>query len=105
MVTWYKVPHYSSGGENTIQMTLYADGRISFGYNGVSAKGAFIGLSTGETLGATALDLSSAPFFVNTNVSIYEHFVVGASEFDLDVKYILFTPQGNGFDIDVVPLQ
>ena len=105
VVTWDRVPHFSTGGSNTIQITLFADGRVSIGYNGVTAQGAIIGLSTGEPLGATSLDLSAAPFFVNQPVSIYEHFVEGVNSFDLDSSFILFTPQGDGYAIDVIPLQ
>lgn len=58
VVTWDRVAHFSFGGSNTMQLTLFLDGRVTFGYNGVSAQGAFIGISTGNQLGATALDLS-----------------------------------------------
>ncbi len=105
VVTWANVQQFSFGGSNTIQMIMFTDGRISFAYNGVSARGAFIGLSTGESLGATELDLSSAPYFVDQPVSVYELFKIGDGEFDLDRNFILFTPQGEGFDIGVAPLQ
>ena len=104
VVTWDSVQHFRSGGSNTLQMTIFIDGRVSFAYNGLSARGAFIGLSTGESLGATALDLSEAPFFVSQPVSLYEQFRIGNSEFDLDGNFVLFTPRDNGFDIDVIPL-
>lgn len=105
VVTWDRVPHFRYWGSNTIQVTLYQDGRVTIGYNGLTAEGAFVGLSTGDALGATSLDLSGAPYSVNQPVSIYERFVIGSSPFDLDGNFILFTPQGNGFDIDVTPLQ
>lgn len=105
VVTWDRVPHYSYWGSNTIQVTLYSDGRVTIGYNGLTAEGAFVGLSTGDSLGATSLDLSNAPYSVNQPVSVYEKFVIGSNPFDLDVNFILFTPQGDGFDIDVTPLQ
>ncbi|MFW5444026.1 MAG: Ig-like domain-containing protein [Methylococcaceae bacterium] len=104
VVTWDRVPHYSAGGSNTLQLTLFKDGRVTFAYNGVTATGAFVGVSTGQQLGATALDLSNAPYSVSQPVTIYERFE-GGHEFDLDSQFILFTPQRNGFDIDVIPLQ
>jgi len=47
VVTWNKLPHYSAGGSNTIQMILFADGRIQFGYRGVTAPG--LALRSGAT--------------------------------------------------------
>ncbi|HAS8478182.1 TPA: hypothetical protein I7768_14410 [Vibrio vulnificus] len=105
VVTWDRVPHYEYGGSNTLQITLFQDGRINIGYNGLSASGAFIGISNGDSLGATSLDLSEGPYVVDSAVTFYEHFVIGGNTFDLDQQFLLFTPKSQGFAISTTPLK
>lgn len=103
-VTWHEVPHYQYGGANTIQLTLFVDGRISLAYKGLTARGAFVGISDGVAAGATPLDLSQAPYTVNQPVSIYEYFTIDDNEFDLDNHFIFFVPKENGFSISLAPI-
>ncbi len=54
VVTWNRVPQFGEGGDNTFQTVLFADGRIQFGYNGLTADG------FGNGFGSDTLDISVA---------------------------------------------
>ena len=68
-ITWFKSGSYENGtAPFTFQIQLLSDGRIIFGYNGISdlttklASDLVIGVSTGSGTLPAESDLSSAPF-------------------------------------------
>ncbi|HYK05315.1 MAG TPA: Ig-like domain-containing protein [Thermoanaerobaculia bacterium] len=98
VVTHDRVQHYSFGGSNTIQMTLYADGRILFAYRGITAlnTGTVIGITPGPNSAFEQVDYSTRTNFdVAPDTSIYEYFT-NTNLFDLDFSYILYTRRGDG---------
>lgn len=48
VVTWQGVPHYNSGGTNTVQLELHFDGTIRFSYGALSGLPSTVGLSGGQ---------------------------------------------------------
>ncbi len=46
VVTWNRLPQFGEGGDNTFQAILFADGRLQFGYNGLTADGFGVGFSS-----------------------------------------------------------
>jgi hypothetical protein len=98
VVTHQTVQHYSEGGSNTLQLTLFADGRIQFAYRGITAlsTGSITGLTPGPGSPFLQVDYSAnrtaeAP----AGSSVYEYFT-DTNAFDLDNGFILFTPRGDG---------
>lgn len=98
VVTYDRVQHYSFGGSNTIQMTIYADGRILFGYRGVTAvnTGSVTGITPGPNSPFEQVDYSTRPNFdVAPGTAVYEYFT-NTNLFDLDFSYILYTRREDG---------
>lgn len=98
VVTYDKVQHFSWGGSNTIQITLYADGRILFAYRGITAlnTGAITGITPGPGSPFEQVDFSTRTNFdVAPGTAIYEYFT-STNLFDLDYSYVLFTHRGDG---------
>jgi len=60
-VTWLNVPEYNTSNQNTFQIELYFDGRISMNYLAVAATDGLAGLSDGSGLSPdfTETDLSA----------------------------------------------
>lgn len=48
VVTWQGVPHFNSGGTNTVQLELRFDGSIRFSYGALSGLPSTVGLSAGQ---------------------------------------------------------
>jgi hypothetical protein len=98
VVTYDRVQQYSWGGSNTIQMTIYADGRILFAYRGITAvnTGSIIGITPGPNSQFEQVDYTTRPNFdVVPETAIYEYFT-DTNLFDLDFSYILYTRRGDG---------
>ena len=98
IVTNDRVAHYSAGGMNTIQIQLFQDGRIVFAYKGITAltTGSITGITPGPNAPFQQVDYSvNRNFNVAAGTAIYEYFT-GASPFDLDQGFVIFTPNGNG---------
>jgi uncharacterized protein (TIGR03437 family) len=58
VVSWVNVPEwtdYGSGRTQTFQVTLYADGRVSFAYSGAAPTNAIVGLAPGNLKGSASL--------------------------------------------------
>ncbi len=98
VVTHQTVQHYSFGGSNTLQITIFADGRIQFAYRGITAltTGSITGITPGPGSPFLQVDYSAtrtaeAP----AGSSVYEYFT-DTNAFDLDNGFILFTPRGDG---------
>jgi hypothetical protein len=101
VITWINVPHYPSGssiGTNTLQMIVFADGRIQFGYRGIisTTTGTIVGITPGPGAQVQQLDFSATRFAdVPANSSIFEYFL-SSSPFDLDGGFVVFSPKGGG---------
>ncbi len=98
VVTYNNVQHYSAGGSNTIQIILFQDGRIQFGYRGITAltTGTITGITPGPNSPAVQLNFSAQPAVdVPAGTAIFEYFL-GTNPFDLDGAFILFTPRPSG---------
>jgi hypothetical protein len=114
VVTWNHLPQFSEGGDNTFQAILFSDGRIQFGYHGLTADGFGIGfggdtldlsvaISPGGTPPLRSVDYTSdAPFSTVAGEAILENFNTNGS-FDLDGWFVVFQPNaGGGYDARVV---
>lgn len=116
IVTWHRVPQFREGGENTFQVILFADGRIRFGYQGLTADGfgdgsttdtldLFVGLSPGRFIDDPALRLvdyrGDTPLSIGVRDAVIEHFTEDGS-FDLEGMFLLFEPNAtDGYDARV----
>jgi len=97
VVTWYHMQHYNYGGSNTIQATLFSDGRIQFAYNGISAtfSGTIVGITPGN-VPVQSFDYShQTNFDAPPSNGIYEYFYY-PNYFDLDQAFIVYTRRGEG---------
>ncbi len=129
VVTWLRQLEFAQvPGPNTIQVILFSDGRIQYGYQGVASLDAIVGVSPGGlTVSnplARVIDFSNTPFVsTNPGEALYEQFEVPAprgstdppgsgqnsnrnNRFDLDGGFIVFTPRpGGGYDVrTILPL-
>jgi len=104
--TWLNNPEYPSGVNKprvTIQVILFADGRIQFGYNGVAVPVGVTGISAGPGSPLSVVDFSSlGTFSFNGPATIAQQFS-SFSLFDMDGSFITWTPNAAaGFDMRVV---
>jgi hypothetical protein len=98
VVTYNNVQHYSALGSDTLQITLFADGRIQFGYRGITSTttGTIVGITPGPGAQVQQVDFSqNRNFEVAPNTSIFEYFL-SSNPFDLDYSFVVFTPLANG---------
>jgi hypothetical protein len=102
VVTYNTVQHYNYGGSNTIQVILFADGRIQFGYQGITAltTGTITGITPGPNSPFQAVNYSDQRNVdVPAGTSIYEYFT-NTNPFDIDNGFALFTPRtGGGYNM------
>ncbi|MBK8100107.1 MAG: carboxypeptidase regulatory-like domain-containing protein [Planctomycetes bacterium] len=107
VVTWFQIPEYNTGGSNTIQAVLHANGRIDVVYNGVQHLGTTfrpinVAISAGGTPTVRMLDFTATvPFAAAATEAPFERFgqVLG-NPFDLDLGCLSFLPNaGNGYDV------
>jgi len=103
VVTWDRVPEFFNAGSNTLQAVLFESGRIQFGYAGMTAPDAVVGLSPGGSVlpPFELVDYSSltGPVSFDGGTGIVEQFTF-TSPFDLDNGFVLFEPNGlGGYDV------
>ncbi len=117
VVTWFHVPLFNAGGDNTIQLVLFSNGRIHFVYNGLTANGSSSGhlgeqqdisvaISGGGSPTLQTVDYSAlAPFSTEgASAAALENFH-GGNLFDLDFRCVVWTPNAaGGFDVQVTPI-
>ncbi|MBC7926426.1 MAG: hypothetical protein H7039_12285, partial [Bryobacteraceae bacterium] len=105
VVSYVNNRHYSAGGSNTLQITLFNDGRILFGYKGITAlrTGSITGLTPGSGAPPQQVNFSDTRSFeVPTGNAVYEYFTSG-NLFDLDNGFVLFTPRAaGGFGVNTI---
>lgn len=105
VVTYDKVQHFSAGGSNTLQIILFRDGRIQFGYRGITAltTGNIVGLTPGPGSPAQAVNFSTQTAIdIPAGTAVYEYFL-STNPFDLDGSFILFTPRaGGGYSVRTI---
>lgn len=89
-------------GSNTFQTALFPDGRIQFGYQGMTLGDGIVGISPGGNGPLIPADFTAdTPFSTAALQAIWEVFPGG---FDLAESFVLFTPNGQaGFDVQWVP--
>lgn len=111
VVTWLHQQIFCCFGDDTIQATLFADGRIQFSYNGITtiagstSSGAIVGITPGGNVPLNQVDYVSTPSFTTTGAStILEQFIGGSKPFNLDGGFVLFSPNASGgYDVQLVP--
>ena len=111
--TWLHQQIYYCSGDDTAQAILFADGRIQFGYNGVStialpdstSSGVIVGITPGGNAPLMQVDYVSTPSFTIPNpTALLEFFVQGTNAFNLDGGFILFTPDASGnYTVQLIP--
>jgi hypothetical protein len=98
VVTHDRVGHYSAGGQNTIQLQLFQDGRIVFAYKGISSltTGTIVGITPGPNAPFQQLDFSATRSVdLAPGTAGFEYFT-STNPFDLDQGFVIFTPTGAG---------
>ncbi|HEU4886575.1 MAG TPA: Ig-like domain-containing protein [Thermoanaerobaculia bacterium] len=98
IVTYKQNQHYNFGGSNTLQIILFSDGRIQFGYAGITAltSGSITGLTPGPNAPPQQVDFSANQNFNSiAGAAVYEYFT-NTNRFDLDGGFVVFTPRGDG---------
>jgi hypothetical protein len=105
VVTWFKeLRYYQQPGQKTIQLILFADGRIQFGYQGVAGPYyATVGLFPGNETDSRLVDFSATRnLSTSAQQGIFEVFNSG-HPFDLDAGFIVFRPNAaGGYDVSPV---
>ena len=99
VVTWYRErTDYTGDGLNTIQVVLFADGRIQFGYDGIAAGGyPEVDVQTAANLIFREVDFSaSSDLIQGPNDGLYESFDPVNRPFDLDGGFVVFEPRLEG---------
>ncbi len=106
VVTWFKQNGFFGGPPNTVQIILFADGRIQFGYDGVAPQAeAQVGLFPAQRSIDTEVDFSASTLLTaGPGEGVFENFFQFGNPFDLDGGFVVFTPgAGGGYDIRPVP--
>jgi PKD domain len=127
VVTWFLQQEYCGDeegltciGNNTIQLILFADGRIQFIYSGVSSQDSIVGITPGGVAPILEVDYSTERFFTTSGpTTILQQFTIpdpngttdppGSGEgpedpFDLDDQVIVFSPNvSGGYVVEVMP--
>jgi hypothetical protein len=103
--TWLNMPTFianTSKPRITVQIILFDDGRVQFGYNGVNVPEGVTGISAGPGSPITVVDFAGGgDFAFDGPATIAEQFTFGTG-FDLDHSFISWTPNpGGGFDVRV----
>jgi len=111
VVTWLHEQIFCCFGDDTIQATLFPDGRIQFSYNGITtiagstSSGAIVGITPGGNVPLNQVDYVSTPSFTTIGrTTILEQFIAGSKPFNLDGGFIIFSPNASGgYDVQLVP--
>ncbi len=75
VITWHKVPAFSSVDANTVQMVLFDGGAIEITYLNVSLDEAIVGISNGHlTQNVVAVDFSSSSSLTGLRQGLAERF-------------------------------
>ncbi len=101
VVTWNREFTFNTGQElNTIQVILFADGRIQYGYHGVSPRAvARVALFPSNRNSFRRVDFSATPSLTAAaQEAVYEDFDPSGNRFDLDGGFVIFTPSADGAD-------
>jgi hypothetical protein len=104
--TWYKQFTYDSGPIlNTVQIILFADGKMQLGYQGVARETyAEVGLFPAARTKSTIVDFSAtSSLTVADREAVYEEFDP-THPVDIDGGFIVLTPStGGGYEMRTVP--
>jgi hypothetical protein len=103
--TWLNIPPFPANVESprvTIQIILFADGRVQFGYNGVNVPFGVVGISAGPGAPRSVIDFTALSNFTFAGPAVIaEEF--DSNPFDMDSHFVTWTPNAEaGFDVRVV---
>lgn len=109
VVTWLHQQIYCCTGDDTIQFTLFSDGRFQFAYNGITtitgstSQSVIIGVTPGGNAPLAQVDYTSDPSITITGLgSILEQYTA-SNPFSIDGSFILFAPNASGgYDVQLV---
>jgi len=115
VVTWNNLQEFPGIGSNTVQAILFDDGRVQFGYQGITSDDSLVGISPSDGSVPLAVDYTAdAPLSSNVPQAIFEEFdgpigpdftdedPPGTTPFDLDGTIVTFTPNASGgYDVSV----
>lgn len=119
VITWLHEQEYFSFGDNTIQAMLFADGRIQFGYRGVTSLDGIVGITPGGPVPLQQVNYRANPSFSFSGAeTLLEQYTTpfpngttdpaGSGQgpenrFNLDNGFIRFTPNSTGgYDVRVI---
>lgn len=104
VITWFNLPEFVSFGSNTIQAILFSNGRIQFGYNGLTSADALVGIFPGGSSAFNESDFTvDTPFSTSGIEPIFDQFF-SSDLFDMDGGFLLFIPNtSGGYDVTFIP--
>ena len=114
MVTWYRLPVFGQGGENTFRAILRDDGSFDLVYGEITADGtgtgkdgALLDIVVGITPGGQfpdvrEVDLLRTDTFVINEDQAAVQFFGGLDDFNFSDNSLSFTPLGDGYNLDAI---
>ena len=103
VVTYLREQQFCCSGDNTIQLTLFADGRIQFAYHGVTTVHALVGITAGAGSPQQQVNFRANPTFSFNGPATVLQLFTGTTPFDLDNGFVVWTPNGGGgYDVRTI---
>ncbi len=110
VITWLHQQIYCCTGDDTLQLTLFSDGRFQFAYNGITtisgstSSGVIVGVTPGPNAPEAQVDYVHDPSFSITGLGSIVELFNAANPFNLDGSFILFSPNASGgYDVQLIP--
>ena len=110
VITWLHQQIFCCTGDDTIQLTLFADGRFQFAYNGITtiagstSSGVIVGVTPGPNTPEAEVDYIHDPSFSITGLGSIVELFSATNPFNLDGAFILFAPNtSGGYDVQLIP--
>jgi len=101
-MTWWEVPEFDAVNRNTFQVTLYANGRVTFAYANLDAEEGIVGVSPGGSDLLDLLDLSTELPLGRRDNAVAERFGLSVQIDDLGVASTFLTHFRDDYDILLV---
>lgn len=102
VVTWLRQQEFCCIGDNTIQLTLFSDGRFQFAYHGVTTVHALVGITSGPGAPLQQVDFRANPVFSFNGPATVLQLYTTISRFNLDNGFITWTPSGSGYSVRTI---
>lgn len=105
LVTYLHEQEYCCFGDNTVQVVLFSNGQIAFLYNGVTTVHALVGITSGpgSQLPAQQVNFLTSQASTLTGPGTMFQLFTSTSPFNLDNGFLLWIPNGTGYDVITVP--